>query len=145
MPEPRSGDLVVRFATPDDLDWLAAQDDIPTAIIARKIAVSEMVIAETAGERVGFLRLEYLWSMLPYIAMIRVSETCRQQGIGRALLAFLESHLRERGHTLLMSSSQVDEPPPQAWHRHMGFEECGILSGINPGGVGEVFFRKALT
>jgi ribosomal protein S18 acetylase RimI-like enzyme len=144
MPDPRSGDLTVRFATPADLDWLAAQDDIPAAIIARKIAVSELVIAELAGERVGFLRLEYLWSMLPYIAMIRVSAAHRQQGIGRALLAFLESVLREHGHTVLMSSSQADEPPPQAWHRHMGFEECGILSGINPGGVGEVFFRKVL-
>jgi GNAT superfamily N-acetyltransferase len=145
MPEARSGDLVVRFATPDDLDWLAAQEYIPAAIIARKIAVSEMVIAELTGERVGFLRLEYLWSMVPYIALIRVSEAYRQQGIGRALLAFLESVLREQGHTSLLSSSQVDEPPPQAWHRHMGFEECGILSGINTGGVGEVFFRKALT
>jgi GNAT superfamily N-acetyltransferase len=145
MPEPRSGHLVVRFATPDDLDWLVAQDDIPAAIIARKIGVSEMVIAELTGERVGFLRLEYLWSMLPYIAMIRVNEKSRQQGVGRALLAFLEAYLREHGHTRLMSSSQVDEPPPQAWHRHMGFEECGILNGINSGGVGEVFFRKALT
>jgi GNAT superfamily N-acetyltransferase len=144
MPEPPSADLAVRFATPDDLDWLAAQDDIPATTIARKIAVSEIVIAELTGERVGFLRLEYLWSMLPYIAMIRVIEAHRQQGIGRALLAFLESYLRERGHTFLMSSSQVDEPPPQAWHRHMGFEECGILNGVNPGGVGEVFFRKAL-
>jgi ribosomal protein S18 acetylase RimI-like enzyme len=145
MPEARSGDLVVRFATPDDLDWLAAQDDIPAAIITRKIAVSEMVIAALTGQRVGFLRLEYLWSTLPYIAMIRVIEAHRQQGIGRALLVFLASYLRDQGHSVLLSSSQADEPPPQAWHRHMGFEECGILSGINAGGVGEVFFRKTLT
>ena len=144
MPEARSGELAVRFAAPDDLDWLTAQDDIPAAIIARKIAVSEMVIAERSGERVGFLRLEYLWSMLPYIAMIRVSEAHRQQGIGRALLAFLASYLCAKGHTVLLSSSQADEPSPQAWHRHMEFEECGILSGINAGGVGEVFFRKTL-
>ncbi len=144
MPDARSGDLGVRFATRDDLDWLAAQDVIPAAIITRKLAVNEMVIAEKGGERVGFVRLEYLWSMVPYIAMIRVIEAHRQQGVGRALLAFVESTLREQGHTVLMSSSQVDEPPPQAWHRHMGFEECGILNGINPGGVGEIFFRKAL-
>ena len=25
------------------------------------------------------------------------------------------------------------------------FEECGMLAGVNEGGVGEVFFRKALT
>ncbi len=144
MPDARSGSLTVRFATLDDLDWLAAHDDIPAAIIKRKIAVNEMVIAEKGGERVGFVRLEYLWSMLPYIAMIRVIEAHRQQGVGRALLAFLEAYLREKGHIVLMSSSQVDEPLPQAWHRHMGFEECGILNGINPGGVGEIFFRKAL-
>jgi GNAT superfamily N-acetyltransferase len=144
MPDARSSSLTVRFATLDDLDWCAAQDDIPAAIIKRKIAVSEMLIAEWTGERAGFLRLEYLWSMVPYIAMIRVIDVYREQGIGRALLAFLEAYLREHGHTVLMSSSQVDEPSPQAWHRRMGFEECGILNGINPGGVGEVFFRKAI-
>jgi GNAT superfamily N-acetyltransferase len=138
------GSSTVRFAAPDDLDWCTALDHVPAAIIARKIAVDEILIAEIAGQRAGFLRLEYLWSQVPYIAMIWVLEPYRQQGVGRALLAFLESFLRARGHMVLMSSSQVDEPPPQAWHRHMGFEECGILAGINPGGVGEVFFRKAL-
>lgn len=44
----------------------------------------------------------------------------------------------------LYSSSQVDEGEPQAWHRHMGFVECGILAGVNEGGVGEVFYQKAL-
>lgn len=31
----------------------------------------------------------------------------------------------------------------EAWHRHMGFEECGFITGINDG-VGELFLRKAL-
>jgi len=46
---------------------------------------------------------------------------------------------------VLFSSSQANEPEPQAWHRHVGFEECGFIAGINEGGVGEVFFRKVLT
>jgi hypothetical protein len=37
------------------------------------------------------------------------------------------------------------EPEPQAWHRHIGFTECGALVGINDGGIGEIFFRKVLT
>ena len=45
---------------------------------------------------------------------------------------------------MLYSSSQADEPEAQAWHRRMGFEECGIVSGINEGGIGEVFFRRPL-
>jgi GNAT superfamily N-acetyltransferase len=138
------GSRMVRLAGPGDLDWCAALDHIPAAIIARKIAVDEILIAEMAGERVGVLRLEYLWSEVPYVALIWVLEPYRQQGVGRALLAFLESFLRARGRTVLMSSSQVNEPEPQSWHRHMGFAECGFLAGINPGSVGEVFFRKAL-
>jgi len=26
----------------------------------------------------------------------------------------------------------------------MGFEECGMINGLNQGGIGEVFFRKTL-
>jgi len=60
------------------------------------------------------------------------------------MLRFMEDYLRENGHQQLFSSSQVDEAEPQAWHRHVGFEECGLIGGINDGGVGEVFFRKRL-
>ena len=137
--------ITIRFATPDDLDWCVTQDhQVLPGVIARKIEIDEILVGECAGQRVGYLRLEYLWSIVPYIALIWVPENCRRQGVGRAMLAFLEAFLRGKGHTLLMSSSQADEPGPRAWHRHMGFAECGILAGINVGGVGEVFFRKAL-
>jgi ribosomal protein S18 acetylase RimI-like enzyme len=137
--------ILVRFAIPEDLAWCETRDHhIPPAIIAHKIGQTEILVAEVAGERAGYLRLEYLWSVVPYIALIGVVEPHRRQGVGRALLDFLEAHLRGAGRTILLSSSQVNEAEPQAWHRHMGFEECGILTGINPGGVGEVFFRKAL-
>ena len=63
---------------------------------------------------------------------------------GRTLLAHVEAELTSRGHAALYSSSQADEPEPQAWHRRMGFDECGLIAGLNPGGVGEVFFRKTL-
>ena len=38
----------------------------------------------------------------------------------------------------------MNEAEPQAWHRAAGFRECGIIAGINEGGIGEVFFRKEL-
>jgi GNAT superfamily N-acetyltransferase len=92
----------------------------------------------------GYVRWEFLWSLVPYVALIRVLPAHRRQGVGRALVAFLEKRLRSQGHTTLYSWSQADEAEPQAWHRHMRFEECGIIAGINEGGVGEVFFRKRL-
>jgi hypothetical protein len=58
------------------------------------------------------------------------------------MLEYLEEALRSSGHSVLFSSSQVDEAEPQTWHRRMGFRECGIINGVNDGGVGEVFFAK---
>ncbi|MEI2692989.1 MAG: GNAT family N-acetyltransferase [Anaerolineae bacterium] len=111
---------------------------------SRKIEAQEILVAEANGALVGYLRLEFLWSLVPYIALIHVLPEYQRQGAGHALLAFLEDRLRRQGHTVLYSSSQADEAEPQAWHRHMGFVECGFVAGINAGGVGEIFFRKQL-
>ncbi len=140
-----SGSFAVRFATPDDFAWCHAFDDhLAVPALQHKLHTGEIILAERDGERVGYLRLEYLWSLLPYIALIRVIDSHQRQGVGRALLTFCTNHLRTQGHSVLLSSSQADEAAPQAWHRHMGFEECGFLAGINDGGIGEVFFRKSL-
>lgn len=134
--------LAIRFATHADLAFV--QLDLPLAVAERKLAAHEILVAEIEGELAGFLRLEYLWSNVPYIALIRVVPRYQRQGVGKALLTFLENFLQQHGHTMLYSSSQANEAEPQAWHRHVGFVECGFIAGINEGGVGEVFFRKGL-
>jgi GNAT superfamily N-acetyltransferase len=101
-------------------------------------------VADLDGDVIGYLRLEYIWGHVPYMALITLDKDVRGRGLGRRLLGFVEDALRKQGHKALISSSQVNEPPPQAWHRKVGFEEIGILAGINEGGVGEVFFRKDL-
>ena len=136
--------IEVRFANLGDLDFVGQDGYIPTEVVKRKIVWNEVVVAVRDCGLVGYLRLEYLWSLVPYIALIQVLTEHRRQGVGKAMLQFIEEFLHERGHNTLYSSSQVNEPEPQAWHRHMGFEECGIINGINAGGAGEVFFRKRL-
>ncbi|MHA2026608.1 MAG: GNAT family N-acetyltransferase [Candidatus Thorarchaeota archaeon] len=137
--------VLVRFAGPDDLEWSVVEDNYVTEqVIRHKIVQNEIVIAELDGQPIGYLRLEYLWSNIPYIGVIFVIELYRHEGVGRKILAFLEDYLRSMGHDQLISSSQVNEPEPQAWHRAVGFSECGMISCINEGGIGEVFFRKPL-
>ena len=46
-------------------------------------------------------------------------------------------------HAALDEVEKADEPAPQSWHRHMGFAECGVISGLNEG-IGEIFFVKDL-
>ena len=145
-------EIVIHFARLDDLDFAHQDGYISAAVLKRKIEaqsalypdrIEEVVIAEWNGKRVGYVRLEYLWSIVPYISLIQVSPEYRRKGIGKALLRFIEAFLRDAGHKVLYSSSQANEPEPQAWHRYMGFEECGFIAGINEG-MGEVFFRKNL-
>ena len=146
-----SDEIVIRFARQDDLNFAYQDGYIPGEVLKRKIEeqtlnldrIEDVVIAEWEGKRVGYVRLEYLWSIVPYISLIRVLPEYRRQGVGKALLRFIETFLRDKGHEALYSSSQADEPEPQAWHRYMGFEECGFIAGINEG-VGEVFFRESL-
>ena len=118
---------------------------ISEAMIARKIAAGELLLARRDSEAVGYLRLEYLWSKLPFIGLIEVGVAHRNQGVGRALLKFVEEHVRRSGQRRLLSSSMVDQMHAQAWHRRMGFAECGFLSGVNTDGIGEVFFVKEVS
>lgn len=136
--------ISVRRAAHSDLAFVSQDGYTTDETVRRKIEQGEVFVVEVDGAPAGYLRLEFLWSIQPYVALIRVLEGCRGRGLSRALLAFVETSLRSQGHTALFSSSQVDEPEPQAWHRHMGFEECGVINGVNEGGVGELFFRKAL-
>ena len=134
--------VIVRFAGPELLEWCVVSDShVTEQVIRHKIVNDEIIIAELDGNPIGYLRIEYLWSNIPYIGVVFVLEDYRNEGVGQKILAFLEDYLRSRGHDVLFSSSQANEPAPQAWHRSVGFVE----SGINEGGIGEIFFRKSLT
>ena len=133
----------IRFAVAADAEFLSRHVYVSEEVISRKIALDEYIVAASADQLVGFLQLEYLWSLVPYIGLIRVLPGYRRQGLGTAMLNFVERFLYEREFRSLYSSSQADEPDPQAWHRRVGFEECGVITGINDG-VDEVFFCKTL-
>ena len=119
-----------------------------------------MILAEVNKKQVGYLRISYIWLIIPYLDIIHIEENYRKQGFGTKMIEFLEEYLKRQGHRVLYSSSQSNEPDPQAWHRKIGFEECGYIAGINhpvesssanleleyvgKAGIGEIFFRKIL-
>ena len=136
-----SQNVIARLATIEDLAFVSQEGYLSQDHVARKISQEECFLVEVNDESVGYLRLEYLWSLIPYIALIHIQTGHQKQGYSRILLDFVLETLRKKGQDSLYSSSQVDEPAPQAWHRHMGFEETGVINGINEGGIGEIFFR----
>lgn len=136
--------ITLRWAEPADIHYLDHKDGLAREVLLRKISQGEILLFCITGKPVGQLWWALLWSTIPFIDLIKIEATHQNQGLSRVLLVFFETFLREGGYDVLYSSSQMDEPGPQAWHRHMGFEECGVINGLNDGGIGEVFFRKAL-
>jgi GNAT superfamily N-acetyltransferase len=141
-------EIIVRFASSTDHDVVSSYNYIANVggaeVVRRMIERQQVVIAEQDGQPAGYAYFDYLGVLTPFLAMIWVFEEHRGRGVSRYILRFLEAYFRERDHDMLYSSSQVDQPEPQAWHRHMGFEECGFIMGTGSDGVGEVYFRKRL-
>ena len=133
----------VRIAGLDDLGMIR-HHELPRDKIAQKISQGEIVLLLHRDQLIGSLWMNYLWDCVPFIDLIIIDAAYRKLGLSHILLGFVEEHFRKQGYTILYSSSQLDEPAAQTWHRHMGFEECGMINGLNPGGLGEVFFRKPL-
>ncbi len=138
--------VAVRLAVLKDLDFCSKMDYafVVEATLKRRVEEKLVMIAEVDGKSVGYSRIEYLWLKIPYIGLIIVRQEYRKKGVAFAMIRFLEEYLIRKGYNVLYSSSQVNEPEPQAWHRKIGFEECGYIAGINEGGIGEVIFRKIL-
>lgn len=136
----------VRFAEgPTDLAWCVRHDGwLGEAELRRKVQAQEMVVADLDGELVGLLRLDYLWSSIPHVAQVRVVEPHRREGIGRALVTFVEQQARSRGTNKILSSTRPDKIGAHAWHRQIGFTDCGSLEGFGPNGEPTMFFLKIL-
>jgi len=99
-------------------------------------------LAEVGGRPAGLVRIDLLWSRIPFVAQVRVLEGDRCRGVGRAMMEFVRARARAQGVGFVLSSSAADEAEPQAWHRAVGFEECGFVARLNHDAVGEVFFRQ---
>ena len=104
-------ELVVSFATAADGSWLVRNDSNRTMsprLVTEKIAAQEYIVARLRGDIVGYIRFSYFWSFIPMIDTIAVEESLRRQGVGRALLGFLEEYVRDAGRDIILSSSEAD-------------------------------------
>jgi N-acetylglutamate synthase-like GNAT family acetyltransferase len=137
--------VVTRFARQEDLPRVCELDSVPGEPVTRRLITEQrVVVIEQNRKIVGLIRLEYLWTVVPYIGLIWIEPDYRKRGLSKRLLDFVCDHLRRNGHESLFSSSQADEPEPQAWHRHVGFVDSGRIEGINRGGEDEIVFRLPL-
>ncbi len=136
--------ISVVFAAKQDVQFLSENTDLTGELLNRKLQYKEILIAKVNEESVGLLIFEYIWSCIPFIAQIWILADFRKNGIGKSLLNYIEQYLNKNNHTILLSSSMENNKKAQAWHRHMGFIDCGKISEITDDNTDEVFFRKSL-
>lgn len=136
---------LVRHARLDDISCLKNLDPWPKdKVWHRIIGNGEVIVLELGSRVIGVARFSVLWTTVPFLGLINISSEHRGKGYSRLLLSYLMQYLRDEGYVALLSSSQTDEPKPQAWHRHMGFKTSGIIENIADDGIGEIVFRIEL-
>jgi ribosomal protein S18 acetylase RimI-like enzyme len=132
----------ISFAAKPDNLFLKSNTQLPHRTLNQKLLNKEIIVAKSDRKSIGLLILDFLWNHIPFISFIWVVEKYRRLGVGRALLIFLENYLIENNNEQLISSSMENAKDAQAWHQHMGFKECGLISEINADNVGEEFLKN---
>ena len=142
-------DISVRYASPEDAEACQAfnqQMGCPDNLVD-KIKRQEIIIATLPAEIAGYMRMEMLWNAIPFISWIYIQEEYRGQGIGAALLRFIEMELgapRYKNPQWLLSSSKTTNTRSIEWHKRRDFVPCGYWEGTHTDGSNEVFFKKSL-
>ena len=98
---------------------------------------------ECGGELAGAVVVVCPWLSGPYLQMLAILPAYQKQGIGAAILAWLESEARGhfRNLWLCVSGFNVDA---QRFYRAHGFERVATLDGLMRDGDDELLMRKRI-
>lgn len=125
-----------------DYDFLKSSDHhISDWLLVSKITNGEILLAKKDDRVVGWLRFNYFWDNIPFMNLLMVSETFRNQGIGKGLVGTWESNMAKKGFSQVMTSTLSDEGA-QHFYRQLGYRDSGSL--ILEGEALEILFVKNL-
>lgn len=121
-------EIQIRFANTDDIElFMRARDeehsDAYTEFI-RRLTRFEVVLAFLCNEPVGLISYTYKefsdQKLVPTIDDIFVIADFKLTDVGERMLEFLEQHLRQAGHTVVLGIAH-DEPRLEEWFIRLGF------------------------
>ena len=118
-------DTIIRPAVPGDLPFLVEHDrHVTPAELDSIIRRGRILIIETGGTPIGWLRWNLFWDNTPFMNMLCLLDGHRLQGHGRALVGHWEQLLREAGYPAAMTSTQANEGA-QHFYRRLGYRDIG--------------------
>ncbi|MDE6398033.1 MAG: GNAT family N-acetyltransferase [Clostridiales bacterium] len=125
--------MLIRIAELNDLHILKRYDKhIFEAELRNAIKQEHILIAETNGEIVGWLRYNYFWDNTPFLNMLFVLSEHRGKLYGTNLIAYWENQMKLLGFHSVMTSTQANECAQHFYHK-LGYNTIGgFMMGNEP-------------
>lgn len=140
-----SGPLIIRPATPADVEALVGLDSIAPRSADRRDAIAEWCAAGEAhvalrdGVAVGYVAFTRNFFRSPFIEMLMVAAPARRTGVGRALIEYCIA-ITPPGVKLWTSTNESNTPMRQLLPR-LGFVQTGMFEHLDPGDPELIFLR----
>lgn len=91
----------------------------------------------------GLISLRYPWLRGPYIELLGLMESYRNQGIGTQVLNWAETQARFQNQNIWLATSSFNHQALQFYQRH-GFKQIGTIEGLVHSDYDELLLRKWL-
>jgi ribosomal protein S18 acetylase RimI-like enzyme len=118
----------IEYANEADFQYIFDNDrHVSTELINTKLKEKEILVARNHHNNIiGWLRYNYFWDNTPFMNMLYIDENYRGKGIGKELVRFWESKMKDSGYKLLMTSTLSNEQA-QHFYRKLGYKDSGSL------------------
>lgn len=136
--------MKIEYAIESDAQFLSENDKhVSKQLIKNKLREKEIIVAKNPNnEIIGWLRYSYFWDQIPFMNMLYLMESYRNQGIGKQLVQFWELEMTNRGFDTVMTSTLSNESA-QHFYRKLEYKDAGSLCFEEE--ALEIFFIKKLS
>lgn len=119
--------MKIEFAGEKDYKYILENDKhISKDLIESKIKKNEIYIVRENNVIIGWLRFSFFWDNIPFLNMIYINEEYQNHNIGKKLVLFWESLMKDKGYKMVMTSTLSNENA-QHFYRKLQYKDSGSL------------------
>lgn len=117
--------LEIRYVIEADKPfWFTLDSHLSESEFDLKVRDNRGYVISDDNWPVGVMRYNLFWDIIPFLTLICFKEASRGKGFGRYAMHFWENEMRERGHKMVMTSTQANEQA-QHFYRKLGYKDRG--------------------
>ncbi len=124
--------------------WQVYGFDFKKSVQVLETMEDVIYIAKVNNKVAGFitLRINGVGNIGAYVRMIAVNSECRNQGIGKAMVDYIQQVAHDSGMDNIFLICSTDNPKGEKFYLHNGFMKVGILQSLVVEGHDEILFRR---